>query len=444
MRRVGPWAIASVWLASSLACGGGASEGAPAPDAAADAAPLDAADAQAPVDAADEGGLTLSPTPHGAYLWQGLEHEWLRTVVGFRVPHRVSRLGSAIDGEAFEAPQDAPWSSRATFRFGQDTGVDGNYMKPVGHFAALFHEQLWVDRGEVRFTGTDDGDGAAYPKAKTSLAGAIELDLRYPADAAVAVLRGVRLETACDPAKQPSGEPCNSDGMWPYKLELRLGACVVAGTRVTCPVSVKIERAWTPNLGGLPPLEQKPFNDRLDYSVALSYSVLSGPAAALKVTRGGVASSGKGRDDAPKTGTVTLAGAGAGAYPHGLVAMTGFGFELSKSEAGDKYQHLGRYLGALRFRVRDVGYDAAKGEATFEHTEQVWLPDTVEDTAVAYAMDVAMLQLGPGSGVSTGGRASGSLCANSKSAPFFSAWSQCGDADKGPERVEDSASVTAP
>ncbi len=400
----------------------------------------------------DAAALPRGPNGRGAFLWRGFEHEWLRTLAGFKIPHRVSKLHSFIDGEALTgADSAAPTAGAATFHFGQDTGVDGNFMVPKGRYAAVFGRDLYADRGHVDLSWTDDGDGSAYPKARSDLRRTVSIDISATAlgggalDGYAVVLGGVRLDVKCDGAKQPAGEPCNSNGMWPYKMRFELGACQRAPMKLECPLEVLIYRAWTPNLGGLPPLETKPFNDKLDFSLRVSYVVLGGSAAALRVTPGAlVASSGMARDDAPKLTTETVTGAGGGRYPRAVTALTAFGFELSKSEAGDKFNHLGRYLGSLRFGLRDAGYDAASGAARIEHTAQAWVPITVEQSAVSYVTRATVLQLGdPGSSVSNR-EVTGTLCANSDGAPFFSVWRQCGDADKGPERDEHAVPIRIP
>ena len=60
--------------------------------------------------------------------WRGFRHEWLREVLGFRLPHRISRLHDFLDEDGFH--------------FAQSTGVDGNFM-PGSH--------LWTTQvGEVK------------------------------------------------------------------------------------------------------------------------------------------------------------------------------------------------------------------------------------------------------------------------------------------------------
>jgi hypothetical protein len=400
----------------------------------------------------DRGGdvpAAVEATPavtSAGFLWLGLEHEWLRSIAGFRVPHRISRLVSVVEAEQHQGSA-AAWRAEARFRLGQGTGVDGNYMKPVGHYGALHSPGgLLVERGSLPLAWSDDGDDGPYPQAHSDLSRDLVVELAHAVEEHAVVLRGLELDVRCDEAKQPPGRPCNSDGMWPYRIVLGVGACAREGSsRLRCPLAILLDRAWTPNQGGLPPFATKPFNDRLDFSLTIYYTVVGGDATALRVTRAAHRASGRARDDQPLRRTSTVAGAPGAAFARAAAAVTRLGFTFVKSESGDKFNHLGRYIGALRFHAWLTAYDPVSGAAAVDHTTQVWVPDTVEDTAVDYELDVALLQLGADGAAAVSGReARGSICQSSKGAPFFSAWSHCGEAETGPERSEDVAKITAP
>jgi len=239
---------------------------------------------------------------------------------------------------------------------------------------------------------------------------------------------------------QPEGEPCNSDGMWPYKFRVAFEACRREAESLSCELVVEIRRAWTPNLGGLPPLEIKPFNDRLSFEMKVHYTVVGGPADALQVRRVPVSEfSGMLKDNAPAEETMTLDGAAG--YPAAMVVMNELGFELFKHRNEARYQHLGRYIGALEFGVSLVSYDESSGQAVVNSRGQVWVPDTVSDSNVTYRMGLTLLQFGQGGAVVGGQDVEGSLCANSDGAPFFSAWNRCGEEETGPEQVEDAEAI---
>lgn len=383
----------------------------------------------------------------GVFLWRGLEHEWLRTVVGFKVPHRISQLWSFIDAEETQ-PDD---SSSALFHFAQSTGVDGNYMKPRGVYSLIQSPDLTVVRTQHTFTFTDDVDETqAYPQARSDLSQTFTLPLDQLGDNPAAyevVLRGLRLDIQCDDAKQPSGEPCNSNGMWPFRFDVSVGDCTDDGTTLSCPVEAHVYRAWTPNRGGLPPFEEKPLNDKLDFELELLLTVIAGPSTAFATTTGEpvVTDRVSARQNAPVTTTQTLTGTGGGAYPVAATAFKRFGFRFRKTGTADKNNHLGRYIGILNFQLDDTAYDRQTGALDVEHTTQIWIPDTVVDTDVVYTSQVALLQFGPGALSRSNRTATGSLCRNSSpQAPALTRWEKCDEPDKAPEQTEDAVEISGP
>lgn len=393
----------------------------------------------------------VAPKHRAAFLWHGMDHEWLRTIVGFKIPHRVSKLDSFIDGELHDAPT---WTGAATFNFGQSTGVDGNYMKPTGRYNALYSPDLYVTRGSTQLQWTDDSEGDTHPKAVSTQDSAITISLDVPelahglGDTYQALLRGVQLQTSCDDAKQPSGSnPCNSDGMWPYRMGVALLECTRDGLTLTCPLEVQINRAWTPNLGGLPPVEEKPYNDRLDFDLTVHYTIIGGASSAVNIVHGAeTTSSGEARDNDPVIAQPSIQGAAG--YDAGALGLTAFSFGFAKlaSQTAPKFDHLGRYIGRLRFEVASTSYEPTTGAMDYEFASQVWVPDTVANAEVTYTHRAALIQLAsPDANVSTPATTTGVICRNSTDqAPFFSAWEKCDEADKGPAQADDSTPISAP
>jgi hypothetical protein len=399
------------------------------------------------------GSMTNLPdSAHGALLWQGFHHEWLRTVVGFRVPHRISLLDSYLSDESFSLLPTGSEQAQAMFHFGQDTGVDGNYMKPIGYLAGVASPGLAVLRGEQELTFSDQGDGGMYPKAISDLQQTISVDLQQAAlaygqlSSYTMVLRGFALQLKCDDSKQPPSEPCNSNGMWPYHWHVGVADCQIANGKLSCPLKVQISRAWTPNKGGISGLEEKPFNQVLDFQLRVMYTVLGANSdAAHFVAPTSMTASGLGHDSSPQLVSQQVMGVGNQSYAYAVSALRGFGFTFSPSETGDKFNHLGRYIGSLLFQIRDQGYDPASGLLNHQASMQVWMPDTVAQSKVDYTMDSLVIQLqgAPGWAPPTK-EVQGSLCSNSQDAPFFSTWKKCSDADKGPEQNQQSVPVMMP
>lgn len=402
----------------------------------------------------------LASEQRALYLWQGYDHEWLRTVVGFRVPHRISQFDSYVGDESHEGSGDGEsgeWQASAGIHVGQATGVDGNFMKPVGFYGAAYAPGLYVERGERHLTWTDeivdvDVGGDLYPRAESTRAETIEVDLGRPAlgHGELAqydvVLQGLALQTTCDDNQQPPGELCNSNGMWPYRFAVAIDTCAVTDQTLRCPLTVEMHRAWTPNRGGLPGIEEKPLNSRLGFDVRVYYAVLGADGERVALTRGAiVAGSGQGRDDDPFVASASITGAGGGQFPEAAVGLQRFGFTLSPANGNANQNHLGRYIGGWRVRVQATGYDPATGTADVEHLSQLWVPDTVAQTDVDYQSAALLIQVADDGSAHGGRSAEGTLCSNSSDqAPPFSTWERCGEPDKGPEQTRDAVSVTLP
>ena len=386
---------------------------------------------------------------HAAFAWRGFSHEWKRTVLGFRVPHRISKFHSYVNNEDHKI-EGNDWLADATFTFAQSTGVDGNYMSPKGQFSAFYSPGIFTSRGNVRFQFTDNSTGDTYPRAITESRQTIGINLNKSSmaydqlDNYVAFLRGFKLDSHCDDAKQPVAAPCNSNGMWPYKFQIDINSCTRKAGVLYCDVVVIIKRAWTPNLGGLPPFETKPFNDRLDFDLSVYYTVVGGNDNdfSFKYAQA-VESNGEAHDDQPQSGNAAIDGKQG--FATATTVMTGFGFEFSKLKSADKFNHLGRYIGSLDVQISDVSYSATSGRMTFTYVNQVWVPDTVFNTKVAYTTSPLLLQFNEtGSTILKNASTSTTLCVNSNGAPFFSKWKKCGSGDKGPERSLNKVQIYTP
>ena len=230
--------------------------------------------------------------------------------------------------------------------------------------------------------------------------------------------------------------------MWPFKLWIEAAPCQRDGDTLRCPIKVQVYRAWTPMLGGLPPFEIKPLNARLDVDVDVALTLLAAPSDHLHVTPSPTLSTtalARRRDPV----TLTAGLRGAAGFPVAVSALQGFGFELRRVSPRASHGHLGRYLGGLRFCLRDGAYDPDAGTLAVDHIARVWTPITVVPSRVAYQMKSALIQLGPGARVDANLEARGQLCCNSTDqAPFFSRWCRCGDDRHGPERDEMTVSLS--
>lgn len=385
--------------------------------------------------------VTSKHSPHGFYIWRGLQHEWLRRVAGFRIPHRISKLHSFIDAERHTLDAQN-WTPCAFFQFGQSTGVDGNHMKPLGFYQAIHAPGVYRKLSQVQFQFTDKLDElhTTYPIATTTLSQTNVVDLPPALQnqgelCAVAILRGLALDMRCDPQKQPKDRPCNSHGMWPSWFEVSLDSCEQRDGQIHFTTSIVIHRAWTPHLGGVPPIEIKPLNLALDFDFSVMVTILIGDKSTFCATNGPRVQR---HHDAQSTQDTTQDAAILGIpkdYKYGVGALSGFGFELTPKHNVKKQNHLGRYIDQLRFSLQKEQYNQTTGALSVQANLGVGVPKTVVDARVRAWLNPVLLQFSdPATQLLPPKQVMGKLCANSQNAPFFSKWQKCHDENMGPEQ----------
>lgn len=385
------------------------------------------------------------PSAGPFFLWQGLDHEWLRSFFGARVPHRVSLLGSEITNEETTPKPSGALRGVATFAFAQSTGVDGNFMHPVGYVSGVLGASVLTSRATTELSGTDDASEAEHPQGRVDEVRTIAFDVpNAPASAVSAfVLQGFEFESSCDASKQPVGRPCNSNGLWPYELRVSLGECLQRQKTFSCPISFRIFRAWTPNKGGLPPFEVKPLNDKLDWKLRLRSLLIIGDPSTLETVSVTSKSDRTLHDRARDAHVHTVRPNGSGPYAAATVGVTGFGFELYRLGDSNRLRNLGRYLGGIRFNIDDEAFDRVSRTLTFKVNHDVWAPGTVVESGVRSSLDARALFFSSGAAIHQ--EKAGSLCINSsKQAPFFSRWRACGGKKRGPEQSRDSVIFEIP
>jgi len=328
-------------------------------------------------------------------LWQGFRHEWLREVLGFRLPHRISRLHSSLEDDGF--------------RFAQSTGVDGNYMRPLGRWAAIHDSGLFSARSEVALEWVDEIERGRVPQAVSRRRAEVRFEVPPEVDHAEVCLRGLKLDSVCRGAHQPKGQPCNSNGFWPFEIGVWLGNCVVREGVARAELEVVIARGWTPTRGGVPFLEEKPLNARLDFEMSVGVTLVGGAHEMFACERTRRTTRASARSSARVLRTPVER-----SLPVAAAGVTGFGFRFEGSGSTPWHAHLGRYLTTLDFGARLQGTDV-------EHRTGVWIPATVVGTDVRYELESTVLQAARGR--VTRGEVRGSLCIHSSDqAPFFSRW----------------------
>ncbi|MCO4747188.1 MAG: hypothetical protein KC912_20490 [Proteobacteria bacterium] len=368
-----------------------------------------------------------SHATHSVWLWQGFSHMWERRALGlFTVPHRVSLFRSVVRDDGHVAEGDHLVST-GVFSLGQSTGVDGDRMAAKGYASVLHAPGIWVDRGQLSFETTDEVvELDRAPHADATFDAVVQAPLPATADAdwsAVLVLQGVEFHSSCE---GDQGE-CNSDGVWPYRFKVELGACEVLEDVAECPVEVLVGRAWTPGHGGVRGIEVKPLNDRMTLAVDVAWAVVAGPKDALASQNFTFENSLRSTQEiVAQTQQMTVPGLSRD-HSTATVALTALAFEFFPTRLGGERRHRGRYVGGWGVRVEPGELRQAQGELDVQHAGGIFLPRTVQKTGVSLSIGMAVLQVEDADAfVSETLEVTADLCANSAGAPWFSKWNRCG------------------
>lgn len=362
-------------------------------------------------------------------IWQGFDHEWLRFIVSpkdGRIAHRISQMNNYID--------PASDHNQVIYQFGQNTGVDGNYMHPKSSAVTINTNGLFVQQGKINMQWTDNAIGHSVPYANNKIRQAIHIPFNgNNYDKATMFLQGIELDLYCDDSKQPTESPCNSNGMWPYVFNIQIENCVKHNTELSCQLHAEIFRAWTPNKGGFPLLgEVKPLNYHLDYDLNIYFAAVAGNHSILgnsDVVRikntGNIYQYNKAGTEYKLTGVP-------GNFHTGATVIKGIAFSLTRPNylnekwklLGSDARQRGRYIARMRFQPQASSYNS--GSMNIQPTMEVWAPRTVVNSKLTTEMRLQLLQFGGASSPIASTQAEGKVCLNNKDeAPFYSNWRKC-------------------
>ena len=328
-------------------------------------------------------------------LWKGFEHRWRREILGFQTPHRISKLANSVHDVHHDTSAEG-WAPAFRAEIAFAPGLAGDVAFPQTYFGGVWHPELAVGHGRVDFEMSDRVRPGEAPVAHSHIDEQIILDLDRPELAAgqldqyAVVLRGFALDTDCNPAEQPDGASCNSDGMWAHRVYLGIDQCERAGAELRCRLRADIRRGWTPTRGGF----VMSLNQRMDISGTLHFTILGGDRPHFAARRGQRSVE---RDSIRGDGASGRAAlAGRKGLAHATVGLAGFGYELLPDAPDD---HPGRYMESLHVGVADNSYDPKTGELTYRYRAGFRVPVTVFDSRVRYTIEPVLLQLGRGAKV---------------------------------------------
>ena len=304
------------------------------------------------------------PRPPAAAVWAGLRgHAWRRRLAGVvPTPHRVQRLGAWVGG------------GRAGVGF--HPGADCDWARPEALYSEV-PEALSPPPGVVLLRGRDS---AGRDPSSGQLSASIRLEARACAPGppagggpAVGVLQGLNLTSSCDPARQPEGTACASDGAWLTRLSLEVSCGVEAAQGVcgeapgeapdgrSCLVQFEAGRGECPDSVVHPLHRPKPFDRALDWRLEVHLGSLAAPSGGelAVVPQPRVRADARpllARNLEPVRVTFSGRGGAAGGGGPAVVALRGFGFALRPPEAGPGASlPAGRYLEELAFACEPAG-----------------------------------------------------------------------------------------
>lgn len=345
-------------------------------------------------------------------VWQGFRHQWLREVTnGLRTPHRLGSFASTL------SPMSSSGNVTATTEF--TPGVNGDYSHPEVFYSEYTSNSITTTTKDVLVTFTDNSkidQTTNLPEAQTTKRSQVNFTLPTGIHTYTAFLRGWNVQMLCDPAKQPAGEECNSNGVWPYDLSLSVGNCTSGGSNVACWVNITLNR-------GIAPIEttdnpfRKPFNYVMDFNFTVSVT-FAHPSSATgqfssTLPQTFILSSGRvyPGDDMKDTGHIFVNPG----YGAGTVAVTGFSYKLNPVEG---VPAKGRYLEWIDAHVADLGI-LNRGFHSFNYTLAWGTTKSTWPIDVTASISVVLLQFPNGDGsVKPSTSASGTICMSDQAFPF--------------------------
>lgn len=297
---------------------------------------------------------------------------------------------------------------------GASPGVDGNFMEPKCFYRSVTSSSVSHRQCVVELHGTDALDLDSDPlEASLVLEETLEIDSN--GEHCVAVLGGIDFSWACDHAKQPDGQPGNSDAVWPVEFDVSVVPELSSGPKRSWRVRVRVVRGWTPMRGGIPLIEEKPLNFAMDLCARVHLTILDGTHLQLQsLPQPPFQSEGAIRNYQPTRSPVTeLADAS-----FCVSALTQFGFSMPRRKESGPLRHRGRYLSAIGFGLEDTS-------AGFMGWARIWAPVTVFSSPVNYTLTPVILKFGDETQLEAQRSVAGSVHSNSSpQAPFFSKWNK--------------------
>lgn len=348
-----------------------------------------------------------------AFVWQGYRHAWQRTTLSFKTPHRLGSFSNYIHDETFN-DDSAKAQSTVTFT----PGVNGDFAFPETYYGLVRSSgAVETSRFDVNFSLQDNAtatDPDAQPEARMNEVVQWSTPALSTSAQWAVLLRGYKIDMHCDPDKQPAGGECNSNGVWPFYLEVALEQCQLTEGRISCGVRFHLDRGNIPFHFRF----SKPFNFVMNYNVTVGITVLQSTASsAFHATYAPDISVSQLRafPASPVRGNTYLQGVGNSAYSSAITGIRGLSLQLNETL---DVESLGRYLESIEANVEDLFYDPVSGKQQLAYSVGISTVVTVVPVTYSAAVSPVLLQFDSHTAAYSTAVNNGTICFSDQAFPF--------------------------
>ena len=371
---------------------------------------------------------------HSIHVWNGFRHFWRRKFLGYHIPHRIQAIRNYI------THQDQTKDYHEIITMGQNNVVDGNFMKPEGFYTQIQLEKTRYQAGRISLCWFDASTDDDHPKARSRIRMKVKIPKTvFPKpvsndDMMTILLNGFDLSSTASTKLENDQNRYKPKGFWPYRLFFKVADISHDDSSIEFILKVDVFRAWTPNRGGLPYLDEKPYAKSLRINLDLYFLILIDRSGNMYLKSERIQSLGRIRDKQPKQ--IEISYDQSNEYKSFFTGINSFGFEFSPINTNhSKHNHLGRYIGGIWFQIKD---EKDQKSPYSKISSQVWSPQTVINTDVRYLTEITSIYQKEEI-KHEGGSRQACICINSDdNAKFFSTWKRCGKrniCDRGTTRV---------
>jgi len=303
--------------------------------------------------------FSQQPVDQGAFIWQGFKYDWQRHMFGvIQTPHRLGSWANQLKNESFEFNTPAgsaypdSFQAKADFFAHLTPGVNGDYADPESNYVALAsknNKRLQFTNHKLAFNFTDKSDysNKKNPHAETLIKNSVKIEgLENGLVSREIFLKGFNIDMKC------VSKNCNSEGVWPYKFLIDLQNCDNQEDSLSCDIVFELNRGW--NMASfMDQFVRRDYNDQMYFEVEIQYVVVHTDKDCMTTFAQEVKADSNTHQ--PRVSIRKEHPYSDGTDFH--VGMTGFGFELNKTNG---HEIKSRYIEGLEFMIEDPRVEAGK------------------------------------------------------------------------------------